>query len=368
MKILEKYESQNINLKNKIVFPAVATNLASDDSSLNEDILNHYERIAKDGAGLIITEIAKIDNDFGRTVKNQISATSFDDIEKLKALPSLVHKYDAKILLQIQHPGIQANPEFVKTKVPLGPSSITIKGDLVSKELTDREIQVLINKFSMAAKIAEDAGFDGVELHAAHGYLLSQFLSPDTNMRTDEFGGNLFNRASIIEKIVDGIRQFCSPDFLISIRYNGDDFLEEGLSQNDGIMLARVFESYGVDFLNISCGTPRSMKSGSTIIESKSYEEKWKAYLGQEIKKQVKIPVIACSNIKTPEAANDMLTSESCDLVALGRAQIADYDFIKKCRDNETETINKCISCLQCIKSIKKGQPINCPINPHLKR
>lgn len=367
MKILNKNKINNLELKNSIVFPAIGTNLANPDGSLNEEILNHYESIAKGGAGLLITEITKIENETGQSMSNQLSAVSMEDIAKLKPLPEMVHKYGAKIFLQLQHPGFQCNEKFLNGKLPLSPSKYKLKDGTYSKEMTTREIQVLINKFSMAARIAEESGFDGVELHAAHGYLLSQFLSPDTNKRMDEYGGNIFTRTTIITKIIEGIKQFCSQDFIISVRINGDDFLDNGLNLSDAIIVAKILETSGINVINVSSGTSRSLKSSMTIIEPKTFEQGWKKNLAKEIKSNVNIPVIACSNIKDPEIAESLLDENICDFVAIGRGQIADYNFVNKCISKDFQSIDKCISCLACIKQLMQDKPIKCVINEKLK-
>ena len=364
--VLSPFTIKNMGLKNKIVFPAVGTNFANEDGSLNDKILNHYGAIAKSGSGLIITEITRIDREYGTNFPNQLRAESMEDIEKLKPLTRLVHDYGSKIFLQLQHPGLVAPRAFLFGKEPLGPSSLELSPGKFSREMTEREIQVLINKFALGAKIGEDAGFDGVELHAAHGYLLSQFLSPDTNKRTDKYGGNIFNRANIIVEIIAGIKQFCREDFIISVRINGDDFLENGMTLADATMVSKILEEAGADVLNISSGTPRSKKSSSTIIEPKSYEEAWKKHLAKSIKENVKLPIIACNNIKNPETMEDLLNDGTCDLVAIARAQLADYDFVRKIRENRPEDINKCVSCLKCINGLLTGGVLTCPINNNL--
>lgn len=365
MKILEKTRIKNLELKNKIVFPALATNLARPDGSLSKEIIMHYENIAKSGSGLIIVELAKVEDFRGQTIKNQLSATSMEDVEKLRPLAETIHKYGAKTFLQIQHPGLSAPRELLGDSQALAPSNYLRKDGLMAREMTSREIQVLINKFALAGKIAELAGFDGVEIHAAHGYLLSQFLSPDTNKRTDEYGGNIFNRSSFLIKIIEGIRQFCREDFIISVRINGDDFLENGLKLREAIFLAKILEDH-IDVINISSGTDRSRKSAESIIEPATYREGWKKNLAKSIRENISIPLIACNNLKSPQGAEDLFNEGVCDFVALGRSQLADYDFVRKIIDGEAETINQCISCLNCIRSIIQGEKLSCPLNKKL--
>ncbi len=365
---LSPFTIKNLDLKNRLVFPAIGTNFANSDGSLNEKILGHYEALAKSGNGLIITEITRIDKEYGTNFINQLRAESLEDVSKLSPLVERVHRHGSKIFLQLQHPGLVAPRTLLGGKDPLGPSSLELSPGVFSREMTEREIQVLINKFALGAKIGEDAGFDGVELHATHGYLLSQFLSPDTNKRTDKYGGNVFNRANILVEIISGIRQFCREDFIISIRINGDDFLENGMSLDDSTMVCKLLEEAGADVLNISSGTPRSDKSRSTIIEPKGYEEAWKKNLAKTIKENVGLPIIACNNIKNPETMEALLEDGVCDLLALGRAQLADYDFIKKTIEGKTQDINQCISCLACIGSLLSGGVLTCPINKNLQK
>ncbi len=364
-KIFEKGTIGNLELKNRIVMPAMVTGLASDNGQVNDAIIKYYEERAKAGCGLIITEMARIDQDTGVGLKNQIQLTDSNIISNMKKLTESVHRHGSKIIFQLQHPGRQTNNNLLPgDKEIVAPSPIPCKiiGE-TPKELTLRNIQVIISRFAIAAKIAQESGADGVELHGAHGYLISQFMSPNTNLRNDKYGGNIYNRLNFLKEIIAGIRQFCGKDFTIIVRMNGDDFVPGGLELDEAVQMAKIIETFEIDALNISCGISESFE---TIIEPSSYKEGWKKHLAKEIKANVNLPIIACNNLKKPETAENMIKEGVSDFVALGRAQLADPQWSEKAFNGEDESIINCISCLSCIKNVMKQEKIKCSVNQRL--
>lgn len=364
-KIFEKGKIGNHELKNRIVMPAMGTGLASENGEVNDAMIKYYEERAKAGCGLIITELSRIDQDTGVGLINQIQLTDSNIISNIKKLTEAVHKYGSKLVFQLQHPGSQTNswllPDDKKIVAP-SPVASKIIGE-IPEELTTRNIQVIISRFAIAAKIAQNSGADGIEIHAAHGYLISQFMSPNTNLRNDKYGGNIYNRLNFLKEIIAGIRQFCGKDFIIIVRMNGDDFVPGGLELEEAVQMAKIIETFEVDALNISCGT---YESSHTIIEPDSYKEAWKKYLAKEIKANVDLPIIASNNLKSPKTANKMLEEDVSDFVALGRAQLADSQWVEKAYNGEDSDITNCISCLLCINSVMQQARIKCSVNQRL--
>ncbi len=356
----------NLELKNRIVMPAIGTSYATSTGEASDDIIRYYQERAKGGCGLIITEITRIDDEFGVGTSNQLCATEMYQIPQLEKLVKAIHRYDSKIFFQLHHPGRQSHARLIDGKQIVAPSAVmsNVIGEM-PRALETLEVENLVKSFIKGAKIVQVSGADGIELHAAHGYLIGQFLSPLTNLRTDKYGGTLVNRMRFLTEIVTGIKYLCGPNFPISVRLDGDEFIDGGLKLDEAIKIARTLESIGVDVINVSSGTYDSM---ITIIEPISYPQGWKRHLAKAIKAAVKIPVIACDVIRTPEFAETLLQEDNLDFVALGRAQLADPEWSNKAKENRDEEIRPCVSCLYCIEELMSGKRLKCAVNPKTGR
>lgn len=363
-KLFTKGKIGKLEIKNRIVMPAMGTNLASYTGEASDEIIRYYEERAKGGCGLIITEIARIDNETGVGMPNQLCAMSLKHIPKLEILARTMHKYNTKIFLQLQHPGRQNHAMMIDGRQIAGPSSIMSSaiGEM-PREMSTEEVEGLVAKFVKGAVFAQMAGIDGVEIHGAHGYLVGQFMSPQSNHREDKYGGTFEKRMRFITEIIMGIRAKCGPRFPISVRIDGNEFVEGGISLEEAIKQAVYLEKLGVDVINVSSGTYESV---TTIIEPISYPQGWKRHLAKAIKEAVNIPVIACDVIRKPDMAETLLKEDNLDFVALGRAQLADPEWGKKAKDGREEDIRPCISCLNCIESILKCENIKCAVNPRV--
>nr|WP_319488962.1 NAD(P)/FAD-dependent oxidoreductase [uncultured Caproiciproducens sp.] len=365
-KLFEKGKIGKLELKNRIVMPAMGTGFASSTGEASEEIIRYYADRAKGGCGLIITEICRIDEETGIGTSNQLCATDSKHIPSLVRLAEAVHAYDTKIFLQLHHPGNETTSRLLHGKQIVAPSPVMCKviGEM-PRELTTEEVTAMAQKFVKGAFIAKTAGFDGVEVHAAHGYLVNQFLSPHTNKRTDKYGGDFFNRMRFLTEIIIGIRFACGADYPISVRIDGSEFIEDGLDEKECIHIARYIESLGVACLNVSCGT---YESGATIIEPSCYAEGWKKHLAKNIKANVKIPVIAVNTIKHPAFAEMLLEEGVSDFVGVARGQLADAEWANKAKRGEDVLIRKCIGCMNCFLVANQGRPIECTVNPILGR
>ena len=356
----------NLELKNRIVMPAMGCSLAEPSGEPGPRMIKYYADRAKGGTGLIITEITRIDDDTGVGTPNQLSATNTHVVGQLSRLVETVHAYDTKLFVQLHHPGNQTPSRLIGGKQPVSASDVTCRviGEQ-PRALTTEEVEGLVRKFIFGAVIAQKAGVDGVEIHGAHGYLVSQFLSPHTNERTDKYGGSFEGRMRFATEIILGIRAVCGPKFPIGIRINGSDYLDDGITEADAIAQAKYFEKLGVCYINVSCGT---YDSGATIIEPNYFAEGWKKHLAANIRKEVSIPVIAVCNIKHPAAAEQLLEEGFADFVGIARGNLADAEWANKAKKGEDSLIRKCLGCMECFRILNDGLPLGCTLNPVLGR
>ncbi len=356
----------NLELKNRIVMPAMGCSLAEHSGEAGPRMIKYYAERAKGGTGLIITEITRIDDETGVGTPNQLSVTQPYMTGQLYRLVEAVHAYDTKLFVQLHHPGNQTPSRLIGGRQPVSASDVTCKviGEQ-PRALTTEEVEELVKKFVIGAVIAQKAGVDGVEIHGAHGYLVSQFLSPHTNKRTDKYGGSFEGRMRFATEIIMGIRAYCGPKFPIGIRINGSDYLDDGITEEDAIAQAKYFEKLGVCYINVSCGT---YDSGATIIEPNYFQEGWKKHLAANIRKAVSIPVIAVCNIKHPAVAEQLLDEGFADFVGIARGNLADPEWGAKARRGEDKLIRKCLGCMECFRILNDGLPLGCTLNPVLGR
>ena len=365
-KLFEPGMIGGLEIRNRIVMPAMGCSLAESSGEAGARMIKYYADRARGGAGLIITEITRIDDETGVGTPNQLSVTNTHMIAQLSRLVEAVHAYDTKLFVQLHHPGNQTPSRLIGGRQPVSASDVTCKviGEQ-PRALTTEEVEAMVRKFVTGAVIAQKAGVDGVEIHAAHGYLVSQFLSPHTNKRTDKYGGSFEGRMRFVTEIIMGIKAYCGPNFPISVRMNGSDYLPDGITEEDGIAQARYLEKLGISCINVSCGT---YDSGATIIEPNYFKEGWKRHLAANIRKAVNIPVIAVSNIKHPAIAEKTLEQGLYDFVGIARGHLADPDWGKKAREGKDVLIRKCIGCMECFRILNDGLPLGCTLNPVLGR
>ncbi|OYP39315.1 NADH:flavin oxidoreductase, partial [Lachnotalea glycerini] len=375
-KIFEAGNIGKVTLKNRLVMSPMGCGLANLDGTPSKDMIAFYEARAIGGAGLIIPEITRINDVHGAGLLRQLSVTKDRHIEPLSRLAQAVHKHDSRIFIQLHHPGRETVSALIGGQPVVAPSAIPCK--LVKQEtraLTTDEVKQLINQFIEGAQRVQKAGCDGVELHAAHGYLLHQFLSPYTNKREDEYGGSFEKRLRMLVEIIEGIRKVCGHDFPVGVRLSVEEFLDKtGVSEDyihiqDGIKIAMALEQAGIDFIDVSCGL---YETGMTCIEPISFAQGWRNEMLLAVKKHVSIPVIGVSVVREPVVAERLLEENIVDFVSMGRTWNADAQWGKKVQEGREKELRKCISCLRCFESLNEynsaGLPPECALNPTYAR
>lgn len=354
-----------LKLKNRIIMSPMVVNYAGSDGMVTDATVDYYEARARGGVGAIIVEAAVADSPTGNEGFGQLKIDHPQYILGLSRLAEAIKSYNCGAFIQLYHAGRQTTRMLTEGVQPVAPSPVICKITReMPRELQTHEIPIIVQKFVMAAIYAHMAGFDGVELHAAHGYLLNEFLSPQTNQRQDQYGGSLENRMRILLEIVRGIKA-SAPELRLSVRLNIDDFTEQGLKPPESVEIAKSLDRAGVDVINCSCGI---YESGLNSIEPSSYDEGWRVYLAEEVKKNVDIPVIAGGMVRSPAMADNIIAEGKADFVFLGRSLLADSDWPEKARRGRLEEIRPCITCNTCISNNFKGLAVRCAVNPHTGR
>ncbi len=315
----EPLKAGKLQLHNRLVMPPMATSKSQEDGIVSQALLDYYEEKSRGGhIGLIIIEHSFISRQ-GKAGKNQLSIAEDRVIDNLKNLSTIIHKNGSKAVMQINHAGSAADEE-VTGSVPVAPSPVqnlrTGKG--IPRELSKSEISGIVASFAQAAARVKAAGFDGVEIHSAHGYLLNQFFSPLSNKRADEHGGEVLNRIRIHLEVIKAVREAVGNDFLLLLRLGASDYAEGGTTIEDSIIAAQEFEKAGLDILDISGGFCGYVIPGGTG------QQGYFAPLTEAIKNKVSIPVILTGGITEATAAEQLLADGKTDLVGVARAILND--------------------------------------------
>lgn len=350
-----------MELPNRLIVPAMVTNYCNSDGTATERYIAYHEARAMGGWGLIITEDYAVDPG-GKGFPKIPGLWDDCQIDGHRKFTDSIHKHGTKVVAQIYHAGRQTN-HLVIGKQPVAPSPIPCPSNQeIPHELTIDEIHELVGKYGDCALRAKKAGFDGVEVHGAHGYLIAQFMSPYSNKRTDEYGGSLINRLRFPLEIISDIRAKAGNDFPIIFRMSGDEFVPGGRTIEDTKLIAVMLEKAGVNALHISAGV-----YGSTwaIIPPAAVRHAWIADFAAEIKKVVSIPIITVGRINDPLMAETIIASGKADFVAMGRASLADPELPNKASAGRFDDINYCIGCLQgCEGNLFRGKNTGCLVNP----
>ena len=403
----------NVEIKNRIVMAPMCMGFGQYNGCATETMMDYYEERAKGGVGLIFTEITRINDITGASSFGQLGMSHDYQIPALREMADRIHKHNCKIMVELHHPGRQNLGLMIGT-VPICNIGSKLMGNLytkiltqavipqgkklqdkhivprtvapskcerskmsdsVNRELSVNEIKRIICQFIEGAVRVKKAGCDGVELHAAHGYLIQQFLSPNTNKRTDQYGGSLENRMRFLLEIIDGIRLNCGKDFPIVVRLTVDEMYSEigqngkGYNLEEGIKMAKILNDKGIDAIDVSSA---AYDTFNYWLEPTTFTPGWRKYLASEVRKVVDIPVIAANLIRSPKQAEMQLEEGTQDFISLGRPLIADPHWPNKVKSGNENLIKRCVCCLYCFESMMKGAYKythgNCSVNPFVGR
>ncbi|MFQ8669351.1 MAG: FAD-dependent oxidoreductase [Eubacterium sp.] len=403
----------NVEIKNRIIMAPMCMGFGQYNGCATETMMDYYEERAKGGVGLIFTEITRINDITGASSFGQLGMSHDYQIPALREMAGRIHKHNCKIMVELHHPGRQNLGLMIGT-VPICNIGSKLMGNLytkiltqavipqgkklqdkhivprtvapskcerskmsdsVNRELSVNEIKRIICQFIEGAVRVKKAGCDGVELHASHGYLIQQFLSPNTNKRTDQYGGSLENRMRFLLEIIDGIRSNCGKDFPIVVRLTVDEMYSEigqngkGYNLEEGIKMAKILSDKGIDAIDVSSA---AYDTFNYWLEPTSFTPGWRKYLASEVKKVVDIPVIAANLIRSPKQAEMQLEEGTQDFISLGRPLIADPHWPNKVKSGNENLIKRCVCCLYCFESMMKGAYKythgNCSVNPFVGR
>ncbi|MDE6470071.1 MAG: NAD(P)/FAD-dependent oxidoreductase [Eubacterium sp.] len=386
----------NVEIKNRVVMAPMCMGFGQYNGCATEKMMDYYEERAKGGVGLIFTEITRVNDVTGASSFGQLGMSHDYQIPALKKMAERIHKHGCKVMVELHHPGRQNLGLMIGT-VPLCVVGDKLMGNLYTKILTDavippgkklqdrdivprvaapskcdkskmsesvnkalstKGVKKLICQFIEGAVRVKKAGCDGVELHASHGYLIQQFLSPNTNKRTDEYGGNLENRMRFLMEIIDGIRKNCGPDFPIVVRLTVDEMYDKigqkgrGYDLNEGLRMAKMLNDKGIDAIDVSSA---AYDTFNYWLEPTTFDCGWRKYLAAEVKKVVDIPVIAANLIRSPKQAELQLEDGIQDFVSLGRPLIADPHWVNKVQSGKEDLVKRCVCCLYCFESMMEN-------------
>lgn len=321
--ILKALEKGKLRLENRLIFPPMATSKSDKNGYISQEILDYYDEKSRGGyIGLIIIEHSFITQQ-GKASDGQLSVASDSTVEGLRKLAEVIHQNGSKTVMQINHAGSAARMEVTGLE-PVGPSAIeNPRLKSIPKELSKEEIHQIVHEFKEAALRVKKAGFDGVEIHSAHGYLLNQFFSPLGNKRTDEYGGDVNGRIKIHLEVIKAVRQAVGEDFSILLRLGASDYTQGGTTIEDSIIAAVELEKAGVDMLDISggfCG----------YLADEVDQQGYFSVLTQPLMEVVSIPVILTGGITDISAAEELLVQKKADLIGVGRAIYKDSSWAKK--------------------------------------
>lgn len=357
--LFESTELNNLSLKNRFICSATWMGMANNDGSCSPLLIASASRISRNDMGLYITEMAYVTKN-GQSSPSQIGADRDDMLHGLTLLAKEIHRWDTPAIMQLNHGGLFSSPVISGEEI-LGPSVLIKEGNTVGREMTREDIHETVQAYREAAIRAKKAGFDGIQIHAAHGWLFSQFLSPFFNRRRDEYGGSLENRARIVLETVHQIRKATGSDFVLLVKINSDDFLEGGFTVEEMVEVSKMLEREGVDAIEISGGTVASANAGDI---DKSFIPVTKGHVyyneaAQLLKKQLKIPVILVGGIRSFEDAEELVRNGITDYFSLCRPLIREPNLISRWKSGDIRD-SECVSDNACLMRGMEAKVVQC--------
>jgi 2,4-dienoyl-CoA reductase-like NADH-dependent reductase (Old Yellow Enzyme family) len=351
-----------LTLPNRSVRSAIWEGMATDEGHVTPRLVNTMGLLARNRVGLIITGHAYV-HPAGQAGPWQTGVYSDDMLDGLRQMTDAVHAVDGRICLQLAHAGGHAATRLTG-RTALGPSAFAGRFGGMCRAMSSEEIQETLEAIARAALRARATGFDAVQIHAAHGYLLSQFLSPATNCRQDDYGGRLENRARFVCDAVRAVRAAVGKDFPVLVKLNSEDFVEDGLRQNDMLRVAALLTEAGVDALEMSGGTitnPKETHCARKVHPIRPDEEVYYRQAAQAFKAAVSLPLILVGGIRSLSVAEQLIVDGTADLIAFGRPLIAEPGLIRRWQTGSHE-VAACISCNRCYVPLQAGQGVSCVV------
>lgn len=349
--------------KNRMLMSAMSINFGVDAKGhVTEQLTEYFVARARGGVGSMLVGGGAV-HPTGLELPHLPHLWDDAGIPALEKMTEAVRPFGTKFGMQLLHGGRQSYHDNKVAPSPL-PAAAVVKG--IPKELTVDEIHELIEAFGDSAKRCQAAGFDFVEIHAAHGYLINQFLAKNSNIRNDDYGGSFENRIRFLLEIFRDIKKKIGADFPIGIRINGNDYVQNGWALEEALRLAVILEQEGADYLSVSAGV---YGSSELTIPSMYTKQGCFIHLAQAVKKEVSLPVVAVGRIKSPEMADRIIAEKKSDIVAFARSFLADPDYARKAETGDLTRIRPCIGCcLGCIHNVLALEPGSCVVNPNVGR
>ncbi len=359
--LFSPFKIRDLEIPNRCVMPPMGCHLENKDATVSDANIAYITRQSSGGIGLVITEIMAVHE------TGALGIGAWDDrfIPGLTRMADAIHHGGAKAAMQLHHSG-RENYRALKKGYALGPSALpSLVYGMAPKEMTKEEIKMIVDSFGAAAARAVEAGFDAVEIHGAHGYLLTQFLSAISNQRTDEYGGDFKSRARFVFEVVREVRRCVGKNFPILLRLSAEEYIKNGYSVEEMQTILPDLVSAGVDVFHASVGTHGS--PGGVTSAPPEFEAGWNVWRAKKFKDVVDVPVIAVGRFSDPRIADRFIADGEADLIAFGRQQLADPDFLNKAKAGQYDQIRTCIACNQgCIERLmyEPHSSVRCAINP----
>lgn len=360
--LFDQVEIGSLIVKNRFVRSATWEGMCDDSGAVTDKLLDYLATLAQGGVGLIMSGYSFVRAD-GKQLPGKMGIHNDAMLAGLTQLTATVHNAGSKVFCQLVHAGGQTSGKVIGCQ-PLAPSAIDFPSyGETPREMTLKEIDEIVDAFRAAARRAEQAGFDGVQLHGAHGYLINQFLSPLTNQRTDEYGGSLDNRMRFLLKVCSAIRAAVSPGYPLSIKLTAADHLPGGFRPDEAVVVAARLEQIGVDAIEVSSGTAASGEMSPVRQKIATPEqEAYNADYTKQIKAVVSIPVMTVGGLRSGAVLNRLLADSCADLFSLSRPLIREPDLPNRWRRDKSYTAT-CISCNGCFRPGLKGEGIYCVVD-----
>lgn len=363
---------QSMHLRNRIALPPLTTNCGGEDGKVTESILRFYQK-RSNHVGLVIVEATAVRPD-GRIVLGSLGLWEDGQVAGMARLADSIKNLGAAAVVQLNHAGARSAPTRGEMQ-GASPSGFAFRSDVTPFTMARAQIDEMARYYAEAARRAASAGFDGIEIHGAHFYLISQFLSPLTNRRNDLYGGDARGRAAFALQVLRGVRDKVGLRYPILFRLNAEERVDGGQTLEDAITVGRLLGENGVDALDVSLVTAGSWREdqgkrffAAASALSKDAPAGANVSLAARLKKETGLPVIAVGKLGEGNAAADAVARSGVDVVAIGRQMIADPDTAGKILEGRESEIDRCKECLNCFASIGKGKPVTCKVNEKMRK